>query len=100
FELGLKLLKRGGVLIPVGLPAFNEGQMQISLHSLIIKGLQIVSSLVGNVEEMRELVNLAAEGKVKTHIGRVANLSEINQVFEELEKGKFVGRAIIDNFEK
>ena len=44
---------------------------------------------------MRELVHLAAEGKVKTHIGRVANLSEINQVFEELEKGKFVGRAII-----
>jgi propanol-preferring alcohol dehydrogenase len=74
--------------------------MPVSLHALIIKGLQIVSSLVGNVEEMRELVQLASEGKVKTHIGRVANLSEINQVFDELGKGKFVGRAIIDNFMK
>jgi len=100
FELGLKLLKRGGVLIPVGLPAFNEGQMPVSLHGLIIKGLQIVSSLVGNVEEMRELVQLAAEGKVKTHVGRVANLSELNQVFKELGQGKFLGRAIIDNFMK
>ncbi|MHA2037648.1 MAG: zinc-dependent alcohol dehydrogenase [Promethearchaeota archaeon] len=100
FELGFKLLKMGGVLIPVGLPVFDEGPMPVSLHALIIKGLQIVSSLVGNVEEMRELVQLAAEGKVKTHVGRVANLSEINQVFDELGKGKFVGRAIIDNFLK
>ncbi|MHA2269045.1 MAG: zinc-dependent alcohol dehydrogenase, partial [Promethearchaeota archaeon] len=86
FELGFKLLKMGGVLIPVGLPVFDEGPMPVSL--------------VGNVEEMRELVQLAAEGKVKTHVGRVANLSEINQVFDELGKGKFVGRAIIDNFLK
>ena len=100
FELGLKLLKGGGVLVPVGLPAFSEGKMTVSLQSLILKGLQIVSSLVGNVEEMRELVQLASEGKVKTHIGRVANLSEINQVIEELAQGKFVGRAIIDNFMK
>ena len=49
---------------------------------------------------MRELVQLAAEGKVKTHVGRVANLSELNQVFKELGQGKFLGRAIIDNFMK
>jgi len=97
FELGLNLLKVGGVLIAVGLPAFSEGQMPLDLFKFILKGQQIVGSLVGTVEEMRELVQLAADGKVKTHIGRVANLSELNQVFEELEKGKFVGRAIIDN---
>lgn len=45
---------------------------------------------------MRELVQLAAEGKVKTHVGRIAKLSEINEVFEELEKGQFVGRAILE----
>ena len=96
FELGLNLLKAGGVLITVGLPAFSEGSMSINPFMFILRGYQMVGSLVGSVEEMKELVQLAADGKVKTHIGRVADLSEINQVFEELEKGKFVGRAIID----
>ena len=95
FELGLKLLKRGGVLVAVGLPAFSEGSISVDPFSFILKGLHITSSLVGTVGEMRELVQLAAEGKVKTHIGRIAKLSEINEVFDELEKSKFVGRAIL-----
>lgn len=96
FELGLNLLKVDGVLIAVGLPAFSEKQMSLDLFKFILKGQKIVASLVGTVEEMRELVQLAAEGKVKTHVGRIAKLSEINEVFEELEKGQFVGRAILE----
>ncbi|MBA7541514.1 alcohol dehydrogenase [subsurface metagenome] len=96
FELGLKLLKRGGVLIAVGLPAFSEGSISVDPFGFILKGLHIIGSLVGTVEEMRELVQLAAEGKVKTHVGRTAKLSEINEVFDELEKGEFVGRAILE----
>jgi propanol-preferring alcohol dehydrogenase len=100
YELGLKILRVGGVLTAVGLPAFSEGSLSILPLNLIFKDLHIIGSFVGTVEDMRELVQLAAEGKVKTHIGRVANLSEINQVFEELGQGKFMGRAIIDNFMK
>jgi len=96
FELGLKLLKRGGVLIPVGLPALSEGSFSVNPFSFILKGLHISGSLVGTVEEMRELIQLAVDGKVKTHVGRIAKLSEINEVFEELEKGKLVGRAILE----
>ena len=33
-----------------------------------------MASITGAVEEMRELVQLAAVGKVKTHVGRVASL--------------------------
>ncbi|MCK4383228.1 MAG: zinc-dependent alcohol dehydrogenase [Candidatus Lokiarchaeota archaeon] len=96
FELGLKLLKRGGVLIAVGLPALSEGLFSINPLSFILKGIHITGSIVGNVEEMRELIQLAADGKVKTHVGRIAKLSEINEVLEELEQGKFVGRAILE----
>jgi propanol-preferring alcohol dehydrogenase len=96
FELGLKLLKRGGVLIAVGLPALSEGSFSINPFSFILKGLHVTGSIVGNVEEMRELIQLAADGKVKTHVGRIAKLSEINEVFEELEQGKLVGRAILE----
>ena len=100
FELGLKLLKKMGVLIAVGLPAASEGNISINPLTFVLKGLRIVGSLVGSVEEMRELVQLAAEGKVKTHIGKSVNLSEINQVLEDLENGNYTGRAIIDNMMK
>ena len=96
FELGLKLLKRGGVLVAVALPALSEGSFSINPFGFILRGFHIIGSLVGNVQEMRELIQLAADGKVKTHIGRIAKLSEINEVFEELEKAKFVGRAILE----
>lgn len=96
FELGLKLLKRGGVLVAVALPALSEGSFSVNPFGFILRGFHIIGSLVGNVQEMRELVQLTADGKVKTHIGRIAKLSEINEVFEELEKAKFVGRAILE----
>ena len=96
FELGLKLLGRGGVLVIVGLPALSEGPFSVDPFSFILRGLHITGALVGNIEEMRELVDLAADGKVKTHVGRIGKLSEINEVLEELEQGKLVGRAIIE----
>ncbi len=58
--------------------------------------LHITASLDGNIKEMRELVKLAADGKIRTHVGRIAKLSEINEVFEELEQGKIVGTAILE----
>ncbi|MFX0028869.1 MAG: zinc-dependent alcohol dehydrogenase [Candidatus Hermodarchaeota archaeon] len=95
YNLGLKLLKVGGTLIGVGLPPFSEGSMALTPFDVIMRNLHITGSLTGTVEDMRELVQLAAEGKVKTHVGRTADLSEIGEVFEEMSKGKFAGRAVI-----
>ena len=87
FELGLKLLKQGAVFISVGMPPVSEGGISISPLELLRMNLLIMSSAVGTVEDMRALVQLAAEGKVKTHVSRVGNLSEVNQIFDELEDG-------------
>ena len=96
FELGMKLLRRGGVLVGVALPAFSEGSFTVNPFAFILKGLHITGSMVGTIEEMRELIQLTADGKIKTHVGRVAKLSEINEVLEELEQGKIIGRAILE----
>ena len=40
---------------------------------------------------MRELVEMAAKGQVKSHIGRVAKLSELPQVFDDLEAARAAG---------
>lgn len=95
YNLGIKLLKVGGTLIGVGLPPFSEGSMSLTPFDVIMRNLQITGSLTGTVEDMRELVQLAVKGKVKTHVGRTADLSEISEVFEEMRKSKFAGRAVV-----
>ncbi len=95
FELGLTLLRRGGIFIGVGMPAVSEGGITLMPLDVLNRDLLIMSSGAGTVEDMRELVQLAAAGKVKSHVARVATLEQAPQVLEELEQGKFTGRAIL-----
>lgn len=95
FQLGFDILGSGGLLICVGMPALNEGGMSITPLDLLKKNAIIMPSAVGTVQDMRELVQLAADGKVKTHVSRTLKLSQIHEVLEELHAGKFTGRAVI-----
>ena len=95
FQLGLTLLRRGGLFVAVGIPASSEGPLQLQPFEFFLKSPTVIYSAVGNVQDMRELVELAAAGKVKSHIGRTAPLSELGTVFDELEAARYVGRAVI-----
>jgi len=95
FDLGIKMLRRGGLFVAVGIPPTSEGNIEISPWDFFRKGITMIYSVVGTVQDMRELVDLAADGKVRSHIGRTAPLSELPQVFDELASGSYVGRAVI-----
>ena len=97
FELGLKMLKRGSLFVSVGMPAASEGDICISPLELLRIDPTIISSAVGTVQDMREVVDLAADGKIKTHVTLTGKLSELKTIFEEMEAGKITGRAILDN---
>jgi propanol-preferring alcohol dehydrogenase len=95
FELGLQMLRRGGVFVAVGIPASSEGSLQLEPWQLMLAQPTIVYSVVGTVQEMRELIDLASLGSVKTHVSRTGALSEVPDIFDELEAGKYLGRAVI-----
>lgn len=95
FNLGLKLLRPGGLFVAVGLPATSEGNLELNPFEFFLKDPTLIYSAVGNVQDMRELVDMAAAGQVRSHIGRVGALSELGAIFDELEAGKYVGRAVI-----
>ena len=97
FELGLKMLKRGSLFVSVGMPAASEGDICISPLELLRIDPTIISSAVGTVQDMREVVDLAADGKIKTHVTRTGKLSELSNIFDEMAAGKISGRAILDN---
>jgi propanol-preferring alcohol dehydrogenase len=100
FDLGLKMLRRGGLFVAVGIPASSEGSIQLNPWEFFQRDPTLIYSAVGTVQDMRELVEMAADGKVKSHIGRRALLSELGDVFDELEAGKYVGRAVITDLSR
>ena len=69
FKLGLQLLKRGGLFVAVGLPATSEGNLELNPFEFFYKDPTLIYSAVGNVQDMRELVDMAAAGQVRSHIG-------------------------------
>ena len=95
FRLGLDMLRKGGLWVGVGLPASSEGNIELNPFAFFQKGPTLVYSAVGTVQDMRELVDLAAAGQVKTHVGRSASLGELGSVFDDLEAGRFVGRGVL-----
>ena len=97
FDLGMRMLRRGGLFVAVGIPPTSDGNIEINPFMFFHTGITMIYSAVGTVQDMRELVDLAAAGKVKSHIGRTAALSELPQVFDELAAGAFVGRAVIND---
>jgi len=95
FDLGFKLLRRRGLFVAVGLPASSEGNFQINPFELFFRDATIIYSAVGTVQDMRELIDLAADGKVRSHVSRVGALSELDAIFDELEGARYLGRAVI-----
>lgn len=95
FDLGLRMLRRGGLFVAVGIPPTSDGPFQLSPWEMFGKDPTILYSAVGTVQEMRELVELAAAGKVTTHVSREGRLSEVPEILDELERGAYLGRAVI-----
>jgi len=95
FDLGFKLLRRRGLFVAVGLPPSSEGNFQVNPFELFFRDATIIYSAVGTVQDMRELIDLAAAGKVRSHVSRVGPLSELDRIFDELEGSRYLARAVI-----
>jgi len=87
-------------MVCVGLPATSEGNIEINPFAFFAKDATIIYSAVGKVEDMRELVALAAAGKVKSHVSRTGALSELPAIFDELEAARYLGRAVLTDLSR
>ena len=97
FRLGFDLLAPRGLFVGVGLPASSEGNIQFNPFELFMKDATIIYSAVGTVQDMRELVDLASAGRVKSHVSRIGPLSELPAIFDDLEANRYLGRAVIND---
>ena len=90
--LGFDVLPKGGKLVIVGL--FGGGAPW-ALPLIPIKAATIQGSYVGNLHELRELVELARTGAVPGIPITPRPLEEASAALEDLREGKLVGRAVL-----
>jgi propanol-preferring alcohol dehydrogenase len=100
FRLGLDLLRKAGLFVAVGLPASSEGNLELNPFQWFMSDPTIIYSSTGTVQDMRELVDLAAAGKVRSHVSRTGALSDLTTIFDELEAGQYLGRAVITDLSR
>lgn len=92
FNSAVEAIRAGGRVVAVGLP---PEKMDLSIPRLVLDGIEVLGSLVGTREDLKEAFQFAAEGKVKPKVTK-RKVEEINQIFDEMEHGKFTGRMVVD----
>jgi propanol-preferring alcohol dehydrogenase len=91
-EMGFNLLAKGGKLVMVGL---FGGVSTFSLALIAVRGVSVVGSLVGNLQDLTELMALVRAGKVPRIPITRQPLDKANDTLMALHDGKVVGRSVL-----
>lgn len=92
FNDAIDAVRAGARVVAVGLPTES---MDLSIPRLVLDGIEVIGSLVGTREDLREAFHFGAEGLVVPKC-QLRHMDEINEIFKEMEDGKFTGRMVIE----
>jgi propanol-preferring alcohol dehydrogenase len=91
YETAFRSIRKAGALAIVGMA---PEPVPLSTVAVVSGEFRIVGSAVGTREDLREVLQLAAEGKVKCRIETRA-LEEAQNVLDEMKDGRLVGRVVL-----
>jgi D-arabinose 1-dehydrogenase-like Zn-dependent alcohol dehydrogenase len=91
-EFGLSILRKGGTLYVVGL---FGGSTSLQLPLIPIKSISIAGSYVGSLAELKELLQIAREGKLGTLPITERPLDEVQVALEDLRSRNVIGRTVV-----
>jgi len=93
-SVGIASLVKGGRYVIVGL---FGGELRVPLPSIPLRAVSILGSYTGNLAELKELIQLVKDGKVKSIPVATRPLAEVDQTLNDLRDGKIVGRVVLTN---
>jgi alcohol dehydrogenase, propanol-preferring len=94
FEQAIRMLRPAGTVAYIGLPGGKSDEVRASISAIANWELTITGSNVGTRKDLQEAVEFASNGLVAATI-RTAPLEDINSIFEDMRKGKIVGRVVL-----
>ena len=90
--LGVDLLTKGGKLVMIGM---YGNLANFPLAMVVLKGLTIIGSLLGTLDELHELIGLVRAGKVDPIPLERHPLNCAHQTLMGIREGKVLGRAVL-----
>ena len=93
FEQAFGSLRRGGKLVFVALPADNY--VRLPIFETVLNGITVIGSIVGTRNDLREVFRLHELGRTRV-VRETRRLEEVNECFEEVEKGQVKARLVFD----
>src|SRR5580700_9445633 len=91
YDAAFPSVRPGGILLVVGLPSESLCFPPILMAASEIR---IKASSVGTRQDMRELLAMAAAGKVRCEVA-TRPLTQVNEVLEQLRHGQVHGRMVL-----
>lgn len=89
YDMAFYAVRSSGTLMVVGMPAED-----LSFPAIMMREIRIMSSATGTREDMREVLELAAAGRVKCQV-ETRKLEQVNEVFEDMRAAKITGRVVL-----
>ncbi len=96
YDQAFKSVKRGGRVVAVGLPS---GTMSVPILDCVFNGIELVGSIIGTRQDIKEALELAKLHKITCKIQK-RKLEDINEVFNDMINYKISGRVVIDFTDK
>lgn len=93
FEQAFGSLRRGGKLVFVALPADNL--VSLPIFETVLKGITVLGSIVGTRKDLAEVYAIHAQGRTRV-IRETRKLEEVNECFEDVERGNVKARIVFD----
>ncbi|KAF7560763.1 hypothetical protein G7046_g3383 [Stylonectria norvegica] len=93
YDSALDMLRNCGKLLCVGIPP-SSYRLQIDPFQMLVRGLRVIGSSVGNKAQMGILMDMVLEGKLKPEI-QVMDFHALGAVMDRLETGSIAGRAVL-----
>ncbi len=91
YETALRSLRRGGTLSVVGMA---PEPISLSTVAMVSGEFRIVATAVGTRQDLLEVLEIAAAGKVRCHTEQ-RKFDEANAILDEMQKGSLLGRVVL-----
>src|SRR5580700_4096548 len=91
YDSAFAALRPTGMLLVVGLPAEDISFPPILMAA---REARIQASAVGTREDLREVLALAAQGKIRCEVA-ARPLSQINEILDQMRRGEISGRIAV-----
>lgn len=91
-DQAVSAVRRAGRVVVVG---YLTDRFTASLITLFMNEIEVVGCRASTRQDLVDVLQWTAEGRITPYVSRTYALSEINQGLEDLAAGKFVGRSVL-----